>query len=79
MAKFKKNDVVQFIENHKWESCFGIISEVRESISDMIGYENDYKYLIGVPVPYSGIAYIYSMESDHEFEYIGKAVIGLLE
>ncbi len=79
MAKFKENDVVQFIENHKWESCFGIIAEARESISDMIGYENDYKYLIAVPVPQGGIAYIYSMESDHEFEYIGEAVLGVPE
>ena len=55
-AKFEKNDVVQFVENHKWCGCLGIIEEVKE-------LDNDTKYMIGVPIPQSGVAYIYSMEN----------------
>ena len=69
MSEFKKNDVVQFTEDHKWMSCLGIISEVNYC-------DGDYKYLIGVPIPLKGIAYIISMESDNEFEYVGRAVLG---
>ena len=64
----KKNDVVQFTENHKWCGCLGIIEEVKDCGTDT-------KYLIGVPIPGQGTAYIFSMESKHEFEVIGKAVM----
>ena len=67
-AMFDKNDVVQFVENHKWCGCLGIIKEVKE-------LDNDTRYLIGIPVPQSGAAYIYSMGSKKEFEYIGDAVM----
>ena len=64
----KVNDVVQFTENHKWCGCLGIISEIKQ-------LNNDIKYMIGVPIPQQGTAYIFSMASDQEFEYIGKAVM----
>ena len=60
------NDVVQFTENHKWRGCLGIITEKK----DMYGTE---RYLIGVPVPQQGTAYIFDDGSN--IEYIGKAVL----
>ncbi len=42
--KIKKNDVVQFTENHKWVGCLGIVSEVRE-----VGSAR--RYMVGVPMP----------------------------
>lgn len=62
------NDVVQFTENHKWCGCLGIITEIKQ-------LNNDIKYMIGVPIPQQGTAYIFSMDSAQEFEYIGKAVM----
>ena len=65
---FHKGEVVQFTEDHKWRGCRGIIDEVK----DLGG---DKKYLIGVPVPERRTAYIFSMESDNEFEAVGFAVL----
>lgn len=64
---FDKNDVIQFNENHKWCGCLGIISEVKQC-------GNDIRYLIGVPIPESGTAYIFSLESKHEIEKIADAI-----
>ena len=61
---FKVNDVVQFNENHKWCGCLGIIDEVQGD-----------RYLVGVPIPQSGTAYIFVMDSDDTIEYIGDAVM----
>ena len=61
---FELNDVVQFNENHKWCGCLGIIDEVQGD-----------RYLVGVPVPQSGTAYIFVMDSDDTIEYIGDAVM----
>lgn len=58
----QKNDVVQFNENHKWCGCLGIVEEVNKS-----------DYLVGVPVPQRGTAYIFA--DPGEIEYIGKAVM----
>lgn len=69
MSKYVKNDVVQFTENHEWVASFGIVSEVKEC-------DGDYRYMIGVPIPRRGTAFIFSMESDNDFEYIGRAVLG---
>lgn len=60
------NDVVQFVESHKWIGCFGFVSEVMP-----------YKIRVGVPVPLKGIAYIHCKETD--VEVIGKAVLVLKE
>ena len=65
---FQKNDVVQFTENHKWCGCLGIIDEIKQCGDDV-------RYMIGVPIPQQGTAFIFSMESVNEFEYIGKAVL----
>ena len=58
---FAKGMVVQFIEKHKWAGCLGIITEVKESYADI-------RYMIAVPIPQQGTAYIFSMESDEEFD-----------
>lgn len=60
------NDVVQFTENHKWCGCFGVITEDK--------MEGDARrYMIGVPMPPQGVAYIFDDGSN--IEYIGKAVL----
>jgi len=68
MGNFKLDDVIQFTENHKWCGCFGYIDEIKE-------YDNDVRYMIGVPIPDGGTAFIFSMESKNEFEYVGNAVL----
>lgn len=65
-----KNDVVQFIEGHKWHGCLGIVEEDK-------GYEHPRRYLIGVPVPQEGVAYIF--DSGENVERIGKAVLVLAD
>lgn len=60
------NDVVQFNEKHKWCGCLGIISEDK-------GIEHPRRYMIGVPIPNSGTAYIF--DDGSSIEYIGKAVL----
>ena len=65
---FNVNDVIQFNENHGWCGCLGIINEVKK-------YDEDTRYLVGVPAPQQGTAYIFVMESDNAIEYIGRAVL----
>ena len=60
------NDVVQFTENHKWRGCLGIITEAKEE-------GRVRRYMIGVPVPQQGTAYIFDDGSN--IERIGKAVL----
>ena len=69
MPKYNKNDVVQFTENHKWAASFGIIFEIKDC-------DGDCRYMIGVPIPQQGTAFIFSMESDNDFEYVGRAILG---
>lgn len=66
----KKGDLVQFNENHKWLGCLGIITEVKDC-------GNDTRYMVGVPAPMQGTAFIFVMESENAIEYIGKAVLTL--
>lgn len=61
-----KNDVVQFNEKHKWVGCLGVVVEVK-------GEGRPRRYMIGVPVPMQGTAYIFDDGSG--IEYIGKAVL----
>ena len=61
-----KNDVVQFVENHKWQGCLGIVTEDK-------GYEHPRRYMIGIPVPQQGTAYIFDDGSN--IERIGSAVL----
>lgn len=66
----KKDDVVQFNENHKWCGSLGIIREVKQC-------GNDIRYMVGVPSPMQGTAFIFVMESENAIEYIGKAILTL--
>ena len=36
MAEIQKNDVVQFIENHKWCGSLGIVTKVTEVNDDTL-------------------------------------------
>ena len=62
----KVNDVVQFIENHKWCGCLGIITEDK-------GVVHPRRYMIGVPVPQQGTAYIF--DDGTGIERIGEAIL----
>ena len=66
----KKGDVVQFNENHQWLGSLGIITEVKKC-------GDDTRYMVGVPAPMQGTAFIFIMESENAIEYIGKAVLTL--
>lgn len=60
------NDVVQFTENHKWIGCLGIVNEVKDC-------GDRKRYMVGVPAPMQGTAYIFDDGSN--IERIGKAVL----
>ena len=61
------NSVVQFNENHEWCGCLGIIHEVKE-------LKDDIRYMVGVPCPRQGTAYIFVLRSEFAIEYIGNAI-----
>lgn len=69
----KVGDVVQFNENHKWCGCLGIIIKMKPIHNHGGHSPNDYKFMIGVPIPEKGTAYIYVLASEFAIEYIGKA------
>ena len=62
----KVNDVVQFTEAHKWAGSLGIVKEVK-------GEGHPRRYMIGVPVPMQGTAYIF--DDGNGIERIGTAVL----
>lgn len=61
-----KGDVVQFIEGHKWIGCLGIVTEIKDC-GDMK------RYMVGVPAPMQGTAYIFDDGSG--IERIGRAAL----
>ena len=71
LMMFQVNDVVQFNENHKWCGSFGIITEIKDC------GKNGVRYMIGVPVPLKGIAYIFVMNSENAVEKIGESIYGI--
>ena len=70
-------DVIQFNENHKWCGCLGIINEKKEIHNTELKGEgkNDIRYMVGVPIPQKGTAYIYALQSEFAIELIGQAVL----
>lgn len=60
-------DIVQFVPEHKWGGCFGFVNEKKDCGDDV-------RYMIGVPVPQGGTAYIFSMESAEEFEVCERGI-----
>lgn len=68
MNKFKKGDIVQFNENHKWCGCLGFVDEVK------VCGENGIRYMVGIPVPQQGTAYIFVMDKENAIEKIGRAI-----
>lgn len=67
---FKKYDVVQFTEKHKWVGCLGIITEIKSN-------KDEQRIMICVPVPQQGAAYIFDDGSN--IERIGRAVLSYSE
>lgn len=67
-----KGDVVQFNENSDWCGALGIIREVKV-------LKDDIRYMVGVPIPQQGTAFIFVMDSNDEIEFIGKANLVLKE
>lgn len=63
----KQYDIVQFNENHKWCGCLGIVDEIKDC------GENGIRYMVGVPIPQQGIAYIFVMSEESAIELIGEA------
>lgn len=71
----KIGDVVQFNENHKWLGCLGIITEKKEIHNQDLQSDgiNDIRFMVGVPIPQEGTAYIYVLASEFAIELIGEA------
>lgn len=65
----EKGDVVQFNENHKWRGCLGFIDEIK------VCGENGIRYLVGIPIPQKGTAYIFVMDNEKSIERIGQAIL----
>lgn len=59
-------DVIQFNENHKWCGCLGIITEIKK-------YGDKIRFMVGVPIPQEGTAYIFVTNEEVAIEKIGKA------
>lgn len=72
MHLYEVGDVVQFNERHKWCGCLGIINEAKKIGG---GEDADVRYMIGVPIPQQGTAYIFTMDSKREIEFIGPAIL----
>lgn len=66
MLFYEVGDVVQFNEGHKWCGSLGIVEKVKSGCG---------RYMIGVPIPEKGTAYIFVNERDNVVEYVGKAVL----
>lgn len=73
----KVGDIVQFNENHKWCGCLGIITEIKEIHNSNLQADgnNDFRYMVGVPCPEGGTAYIYVLASEFAIEMVGVAVL----
>lgn len=73
----KIGSVIQFNENHKWCGSLGIITEVKEIHNDKLKGEgvNDTRFMIGVPIPQQGTAFIFVLDSEFAIEYIGEAIL----
>lgn len=69
----EESDVVQFNENHKWRGCLGIIREIKPCRNETL--EWDTRYMVGVPIPQQGTAFIFVMDSENAIEKIGKAIL----
>lgn len=70
----QKGDVVQFNENHKWCGSLGIIYQIKECKSNKAP-GGDIRYMVGVPAPMKGTAFIFVLASEFAIERIGKAVM----
>ena len=67
----KVGDVIQFNQKHKWHGCLGIIEEVKDYAEE----PEIIRYLIGVPIPSKGIAYLFVFNYESAIEYIGQSIM----
>lgn len=67
MEGMEVGDVVQFNENHKWTGCLGIIDEIKDC------GKNGKRFMVALPLPQQGTAYIFVMQDEFAIEKIGKA------
>ena len=76
-----KGDVIQFNENHKWCGSLGIIYEKKEIHNTTLKSDgiNDIRFMVGVPIPEKGTAYIFVLQSEFAIEYIGQAILVIKE
>lgn len=68
MYKFGVGDCVQFNEKHKWVGSLGFIRRIKQCGDDV-------RYMVGVPIPGKGVAYIFTMESANEIEFVGQCIL----
>ena len=66
-----EGNIVQFNENHKWCGCLGIICEIKDC------GRNGTRYMVGIPIPQKGTAFIYVMENENAIELCGNAILGI--
>lgn len=71
----RAGDVVQFNENHEWCGCLGIIDNFKPIHNPDLKGEghNDFRFMVGVPMPNGGTAYIFVLASENAIEAIGEA------
>lgn len=61
-----RGDIVQFNKNHKWFPCFGFVEKVKKC-------GDDYRIMVGVPIPQEGTAFIFVMDSEQAITLVGRA------
>ena len=71
----RAGDVVQFNENHEWCGCLGFIDNFKPIYNPDLKAEghNDFSFMVGVPIPNSGTAYVFVLASENAIERIGEA------
>lgn len=63
------NDIVQFTETHKWCGCLGIVTEAKK-------VQGGNRYMIGVPIPQQGTAFIFDDGTGIELVGVAHLVPG---
>ena len=72
--EFDLYDVVQFVNDHKWCGCYGVIYEKKE-VYCRGGEDHEFRYMVEIPIPKGNTvlpAYIYVLEHENALEYIGR-------
>lgn len=62
--------IVQFNDKHKWQGCLGVVEEVKDYAEN----PTRIRYMVGVPCPQQGVAYIFVWNYENAIEYIGNSI-----